>query len=215
MKEDVAIFLEMVRQCVAEHRDATCELRLTADGGRLITAQLRSVPIKVVVEGMGGETATFCKTAIADITGRKEMEEAIRQSRAFLQTVIDAMPEALSVISRDYRVVLANRSACRVCGETDLASDCLPCYRLIHRGGELPGPMRSVSVAAGRRHESPRQRGAGGATPRGGRRIMKSMPRRSSMTRGKSPTLSRPATTSAIASARNRRSSTIAICCGR
>ena len=35
LKEDVPVLLDMVRQCVGEHRDATCELRLMAHGGRV------------------------------------------------------------------------------------------------------------------------------------------------------------------------------------
>jgi PAS domain S-box-containing protein len=134
VKEDVPAFLEMLRKCVGDHCATTCELRLTAQGGRSITAQLRSVPIEVSVEGIGGE-ATFCKTAITDITDRKEMEEAIRQSRAFLQTVIDAMPDVMLVIGRDHRIVLANRSARALSGGVDVVSSCLPCYQVIRHGG--------------------------------------------------------------------------------
>ena len=165
IKEDVPVFREMVRRCVGEHRDATCELRLMAGDGSSITVQLRSVPIDVAIEGIGGE-ATFCKTAITDISDRKQMEEAIRQSRAFLQTVIDAMPEAMLVIGRDYRIVLANRAARILGGGADIASSCPPCYQVAPQkaaSGEAacdPCPLRQtieskvpVSVIHTRRDE--------------------------------------------------------------
>jgi PAS domain S-box-containing protein len=132
VKEDVPVFLDMLRNCVGEHSDATCELRLATQGGRSIAAQLRSVPVKISVEGIGGDV-TFCKTAITDISQRKEMEETIRQSRAFLQTVIDALPDAMLVIGRDYRIVLANRAARDLSGQDDIVSRCLPCYQVSHR----------------------------------------------------------------------------------
>ncbi len=108
LKEDVPIFLDLVRKCVKEHSVVTSELRLVSKDGRLIAAQLHSIPI----EG-SEEDITFCRTAITDITLRKEIEETIRRSHAFLQTVIDAIPDAVLVIGRDYRILLANRAAPR------------------------------------------------------------------------------------------------------
>ena len=127
-KEDVPAFLNLVRRCVDEHREVTSELRLTAQGGRSIAVQLHSIPVKG-----SGDDVTFCKIAITDITQRKEMEETIRQSNAFLQTVMDAIPDPILVIGRDYRIALANRSAREVSGETDLVPRCLPCYQVSHR----------------------------------------------------------------------------------
>ena len=103
-KEDQKAFLDHVRQCVQEHRKATADLALVARKGRSVIVQLRSVP----GDGPEGQVGTCCRTAIIDITERRRMEETIRQSQAFLQTVIDSIPDPMLVIDREHRTVLAN-----------------------------------------------------------------------------------------------------------
>lgn len=106
-KEDQKAFLDHVRQCVQEHREATADLALVAREGHSVIVQLRSVP----GDGPEGQVGTCCRTAIIDITERRRMEETIRQSQAFLQTVIDSIPDPMLVIDREHRTVLANRAA--------------------------------------------------------------------------------------------------------
>jgi PAS domain S-box-containing protein len=118
-------FSEHLGQCVRERREVTSELRLVTCGGQAITVQLRSIPI------VGPADDTLCKTAITDITERRMMEEEIRRSRAFLQTVIDAIPETMLVIGRDYRVSLANRAAREMAAGIDPV-ECLSCHQLSH-----------------------------------------------------------------------------------
>ena len=92
---------------------------------------------------------TLCKTAITDIAQRKEMEETIRRSGAFLQTVIDAIPDVLLVIGTDYRIVLANRAAREMAGGIDPTVG-LACHQLSHHrdlpcaGKDEPCPLRQV-----------------------------------------------------------------------
>ena len=124
-KDDQKAFLDHLRECVRERREVTSELRLVAAGGQSITVQLRSIPIE------GPQDDTLCKTAITDITERKNMEEALRQSSTFLQTVIDAIPDTMFVIGRDYRVLLANRAAREMVGGVD-PTVCLTCHQLSH-----------------------------------------------------------------------------------
>ncbi len=146
-KEDVPVLLDHLRKCVDEHCEVTSELRLAAKGGRLITAQLHSVP----VEG-SEKDVTFYKTAITDITQRKEMEAAILQSRAFLQKVIDGIPDTVLVIGHDHRIFLANRAAREMGGEIDPTA-CRTCYQFSHHrdvpcaGQEEPCPLRQVIAA--------------------------------------------------------------------
>ncbi len=91
----------------------------------------------------------FCNTAVDDITHRSEMEETIRRSGAFLQTVIDAIPDVLLVIGTDYRIVLANRAAREMAGGIDPTID-LTCHRLSHHrdlpcaGKDEPCPLCQV-----------------------------------------------------------------------
>lgn len=125
-----AVFVEHLRQCVQERREVTSELFLLTQSGQSITVQLRSIPI------VGPLDDTLCKTAITDITERRKMEEEIRESRAFLQTVIDAIPEMMSVIDVNFQVSLANRAAREMVGDLD-ATICPVCRRLSNPG-ELP-----------------------------------------------------------------------------
>ncbi len=86
---------------------------------------------------------------MTDITQRKEMEETIRRSGAFLQTVIDAIPDVLLVIDTDYRIVLANRAARKLAGGIDPTVG-LTCHQLSHHrdlpcaGKDEPCPISQV-----------------------------------------------------------------------
>ena len=102
--EDRETFQKHVRRCTKGLREATCESRLVSKSNVSFTVQLHSLPI------VRGEDS-FCKTAFTDITQRRDMEETLRRSQRFLQTVIDSIPDVLLVIGRDYRIVLANRAA--------------------------------------------------------------------------------------------------------
>jgi PAS domain S-box-containing protein len=127
VKEDLAVFTALLRKCVDDHAEVRGELRLKAEGDRSIPVQLRSVPVESPEEGV-----VFCKTAITDITELKKMEEATRHSCNFLQTVIDAIPDPIMVIQRDYHIILANRAARELSGKIDIASQCLPCFQVSH-----------------------------------------------------------------------------------
>lgn len=127
VKEDQAAFSALLRKCVEDQTEVNGEIRLKAEGDCSIPVQLRSVPVESPEEGV-----VFCKTAITDITEQKKMEEAIRQSCNFLQTVIDAIPDPIMVIDRDYHINLANRAARELSGRIDMVSKCLPCYQVSH-----------------------------------------------------------------------------------
>jgi PAS domain S-box-containing protein len=86
VKEDQEAFLDHVRQCVHGQREVTCELMLVARGGRSFTVQLQSIPAK----SAEGEEDTHCRTAITDITERRQMEETVRQSEERLRLVLEA-----------------------------------------------------------------------------------------------------------------------------
>jgi two-component system CheB/CheR fusion protein len=144
-KEDQAAFLDHVRQCIHGQREVTSELQLVARDGRPFSAQLHSIPAK----SAEGEEDAHCKTAIIDISERRQMEETIRQSQAFLQTVIDSIPDPMLVIDRDHRTVLANRAAREMAGEMDPVSHCLTCYWLAHQrdlpcAGQNECPLQRV-----------------------------------------------------------------------
>jgi len=81
---------------------------------------------------------------------RKRAEEALQKSKGFLQTVIDAIPEAMIVISRNYRIALANQAIREKHGGRDLVADGLTCHHVSHHsdtpcsGQDDPCPLRQV-----------------------------------------------------------------------
>jgi PAS domain S-box-containing protein len=98
------------------------------------------------------KTNTSCQTTVADAAQGQQFEKTIRRSGAFLQAVIDAIPDGLLVIGHDYRVVLANRAAREMAGGIDPTAG-LTCHQLSHHrdlpctGKDEPCPLRQVIAA--------------------------------------------------------------------
>ena len=85
-----------------------------------------------------------------DVTEQKRAQDALQESRSFLQTVIDAIPDAMKVIDLDYRIALANRAAQDLAGGIDLVGDGVTCHQASHHretpceGKDDPCPLREV-----------------------------------------------------------------------
>jgi PAS domain S-box-containing protein len=109
-KDDQNGFLDHVRQCAQERHEVTSELRLIATGGQPITVQLRSIPIE------GPQDDMLCKTAITDITERKQSEKALEQERNLLRTLIDNLPDCIYVKDAQGRFIAANLTTARIMG---------------------------------------------------------------------------------------------------
>ena len=58
-----------------------------------------------------------------EITERKRIEDEVRKSRDFLQTVINGIPDQVLVVHPDYRIVLTNQAVCESTEETDPISN--------------------------------------------------------------------------------------------
>ncbi len=74
---------------------------------------------------------------LQNVIQRRRAEKNVRNSRAFLQTVIDSFPDPLTVIGRDRRVVLANRAARNATPAKDMLAGRLTC-RQTCSGSECP-----------------------------------------------------------------------------
>jgi PAS domain S-box-containing protein len=105
-------FLDHLEKCVGERREVTSELRLVSKSGQSLTSQFRSIPIE------GPTEETLCKTAITDITERTVAEEALEQERNLLRTLIDNLPDYISVKDVGSRFLAANLATARIMGVT-------------------------------------------------------------------------------------------------
>ncbi|UCE62119.1 MAG: PAS domain S-box protein [Phycisphaerales bacterium] len=85
-----------------------------------------------------------------DIKERQRTQDALLQSKSFLQSVVDQIPESLMVIDRDYHIVLSNRAFRDFAGEEDPVASCLKCHQVSHHreepcdGLEHECPLRQV-----------------------------------------------------------------------
>jgi signal transduction histidine kinase/CheY-like chemotaxis protein len=99
--------------------------------------------------GLGG-IVLGARRVSARIREREKAEEALRRSKRFLQTVIDAIPDALMVVDRDYRIVLANRAVRRMTGGKDPVFSRLKCHSVAQqrdapcKDGGRPCPLERV-----------------------------------------------------------------------
>lgn len=96
---DQAAFLEHNRKCCGQRQEATSEIGLIAKDGRSVAVQLHSVPVQSLEH-----EATFCKTAITDITDRKRAEDALRESEQFYRTLIETLPVTVVLADAKGRV---------------------------------------------------------------------------------------------------------------
>jgi PAS domain S-box-containing protein len=85
----------------------------------------------------------------AEISERIQAEKTITASKAFLQTIIDSLPQQLMVINRDFSIALANRPALDLLGKTALPGN-IHCHQVSHRndvpcsGDEHPCPLVEI-----------------------------------------------------------------------
>jgi two-component system cell cycle sensor histidine kinase/response regulator CckA len=67
----------------------------------------------------------------AEISERLQAENALTSAKAFLQNIIDSMPEQIMVINRDCHVALVNRTALAING-MDVLPEGIHCHRMSH-----------------------------------------------------------------------------------
>jgi PAS domain S-box-containing protein len=91
----------------------SCELRLKRRDGSEFWAQLQCI---VVLDGEGG--LNLIQAAVSNIHERKRAEEALRESEAFLKTLIDAIPTPVFYKDRDGKYLGFNRAFETFFGET-------------------------------------------------------------------------------------------------
>ena len=89
----------------------TCDLGILA--GR---DTVRIVRVSSIAVAEAGEQSTRCRTALMDITERKQAEEGLKDSRAQFESIVTSALDAIVTVSEDGRVVLMNPAAERMFG---------------------------------------------------------------------------------------------------
>ena len=88
---------------------------------------------QVVFNPLQSETGDFQGSVgiLADITPQKQAEQALRTSRALLQSLLEAIPDLLVVIDRHYRIIYSNNQGQCFLGITP-GSAYPTCYQTFH-----------------------------------------------------------------------------------
>jgi diguanylate cyclase (GGDEF)-like protein/PAS domain S-box-containing protein len=98
-----------------------------------------------------GEIINFVAVKL-DISAQKKAEQEKEKAHAFLQMVIDAVPEAIMVIGNDYRIKLMNK-VIRASIPPGLDPEGLHCYQASHHqetpcsSDEHPCPLQAVAAS--------------------------------------------------------------------
>ena len=106
--EGAPIALKMMAQLKAETHAVWEGIHLHKTGLRI------PVEISNHLFAMAGEPAVLC--TVRDITGRKELEENLERERTLLVTLIDNLPDYVSVKDTESRVLITNTANARVMG---------------------------------------------------------------------------------------------------
>lgn len=85
------------------------EVRVTRHDGRCFWAEFSFSPFQL----SGGNQVL---TIVRDVTARKEFEAELRRHRDFLNKIVSAVPDKLSVRAADHRIVVANEAFLRAHG---------------------------------------------------------------------------------------------------
>jgi two-component system cell cycle sensor histidine kinase/response regulator CckA len=111
-EEDRSIFAARFREALAGSRGEDLELRYVHRDGTILWCSASWQPI---ADAKGNPMGV--RTSIRDITKRKQVETALRESEEKYRALIDAAEEAI-VVAKDGRVVFANRKTSEGLGLT-------------------------------------------------------------------------------------------------
>ncbi len=123
---------------------------LQTEKGLLVVYRIRDVTERTLVANPHRLDEAHLEAVVWRRARRGHTEEAVQESRAFLQAIIDGIPEAVRVIDRDCRVVLANRVTRERDGLEESPAGKTRCYELAHgrdtpcTGAESPSPLQEV-----------------------------------------------------------------------
>lgn len=97
------VFYLHLRQVFSTGVPQTCELKLVDKKGAQLDVQLESLSAQE-------ENSSNCRTAMSDITDRKIAEEAVRNTLAYTESIVDTIREPLVILDAHHRMKTANHA---------------------------------------------------------------------------------------------------------
>lgn len=127
------------------------EFKAVRKDGSILDLEVRSRLLKGNVKIAGAQGIA------RDITERKRAEEELKQSRKFLETVIDNIPDTVTIRDSQHRFVLVNQAYCDITGHTKDEVIGKKTYwekdnEVFQTGKELDIPERSFTDLKGNCH---------------------------------------------------------------
>jgi len=113
--EDRGIVNGIIQQTFADHQPFQCDNRIIRPDGEIRTLHVQG---RVVLDG-NGQVTRVVGTA-QDITDRKRAEETVKRSERRLQTIIDAEPACVKLVSVDGLLLEMNRAGLEMLDAQDL-----------------------------------------------------------------------------------------------
>ncbi len=102
-KEDRELLDGVFRQIAYEGKATVNENRIISKSGKTYLVEWHGRPVN-----HEDKSLNFFVGVGIDITERKQAEEALRESEEKYRSTIDAFPDAISVVDREFKVILAN-----------------------------------------------------------------------------------------------------------
>jgi len=123
-------FLDRVKY-LYEHRDEKSQEEIALLDGR--TFDRYSAPMIGSGGNYYGRIWYF-----RDITGRKQMEESLRQEKDLWRKTFDSIPDLLAIIDAEHRVIQVNRAMADKMAVSPDAARGIFCYQVVHGTSEPP-----------------------------------------------------------------------------
>jgi PAS domain S-box-containing protein len=126
-EEHLEAFKDMVKGVFnGEYR--SLEFKAIGLKGRPVWLYSHAVPLR----DEKGEIISLLSTTM-DITERKQSEDKILQSEAFIRNILDTVDQGFIVIDRDFRILTANKAYCSQVGESCASVIGRHCYEVSHK----------------------------------------------------------------------------------
>ncbi len=109
------------------------ELIHTAKNGRKVTVQ----SVWQAIFDLDGEIAELLESNV-DITERKQFEQALEQAKVDWERTFDSVPDLITILNNEHRIVRANKAMAQALGTTPEACVGLECYKFVHDQNKPP-----------------------------------------------------------------------------